>query len=84
MSAVTWPPAQSSDPVCRIFPLWKIDTLVDPPPSSTTAQPSSISSGVSTASEAASGSRTNSWTWYPARSTHFFRFCRTLESTVTR
>ena len=73
MSAVTCPPAQSSEPVCRIFPLWKIDTLVEPPPSSTMAQPSSISSGVSTASEAASGSSTNSATWYPARSTHFLQ-----------
>ena len=37
--------------------------------------PARISSGVSTASEAASGSSTNSPTWYPARSTHFRRFC---------
>ncbi len=39
MSAVTWPPAHRSEPVWRIFPLWKIETLVEPPPSSMMAQP---------------------------------------------
>jgi hypothetical protein len=48
------------------------------------AQPSSRSSGVSTAREAANGSRTNSPTWNPARSTARRRFCKTLDSTVTR
>ena len=53
MSLVTCPPAKVELAVWRILPPRKTATLVEPPPSSIRAHPSSRSSGVSTASEAA-------------------------------
>ena len=54
------PPANRTDSTWRSFPSWKIATVVESPPMSTSAQPSSFSSLVSTASDAASGSSTSS------------------------
>ena len=54
------------------------DVDVVPPPMSISATPSSRSSGVSTASAAASGPPSTSCTWSPARLQHLMRFCPEL------
>src|SRR6266700_2102477 len=83
-SVVTCAPAYLSDARCRIFPSWKMVTPVEPPPTSSSATPSSFSSSVSTAYDAASGSSTRSATRYPARCTLLRRFCAAVDCTVTR
>ena len=62
-------------PVCQRLPRSKIAKSVVPPPMSTSATPSSRSSGVSTASAAASCSSTVSATSTPARLTQATTFC---------
>src|SRR5207244_1135105 len=57
---------------------------VGPPPTSARAPPTSCSSSVSTADDAASGSSTRSATRYPARCTALRRFCAAVLCTVTR
>src|SRR5688572_13473678 len=65
----------ATTPVCQRLPRSKIATSAVPPPTSTSATPSSFSSGVSTASAAASCSMTVSATVTPARLTHATMFC---------
>src|SRR2546428_443310 len=83
-SVVRYAPANRSDARCRIFPSWKTATPVEPPPTSTRATPSSLSSSVSTAYDAARGSSTRSATRYPARCTLLRRFWAAVDCTVTR
>src|SRR5687768_11676003 len=65
----------ATTPVCHRLPRSKIATSAVPPPMSTSATPSSFSSGVSTASAAASCSITGSATATPARLTQATMFC---------
>ena len=62
MSLVKWSPPTPTTAVCQRLPRSKIARSVVPPPMSTSATPSSFSSGVSTASLAASCSSTVSAT----------------------
>src|SRR5262245_2530080 len=82
-SLVTCPPPTGSTAVCRMEPPWKTTIEVVPAPISTSATPSSRSSGVSTASAAASGLPRTSWTCRPARLQHLMRFCPELIKPVT-
>ncbi len=83
MSLVKWSPPIATTPVCHRLPRSKIAKSVVPPPMSTTATPSSRSSGVSTASAAAICSSTVSTTVTPARFTQAMRFCMDAAPPVT-
>src|SRR5262245_21398963 len=74
MSLVKWSPPTATTPVCQRLPRSKMARSAVPPPMSTSATPSSFSSCVSTASDAASCSMTVSVTVTPARLTHAIRF----------
>src|SRR5262245_21719044 len=82
-SLVTWPPPTGRTALCRMEPPWKTTIDVVPAPISTSATPSSRSSGVSTASAAARGLPRTSWTCRPARLQHLMRFCPELIDPVT-
>ena len=83
MSLVKCSPPTATTPVCHRLPRSKIARSAVPPPMSTSATPSSFSSGVSTASAAASCSITMSTTVTPARFTHETMFCVDEAAPVT-